>query len=217
MLRIALDTKAAVKIGPFSRGGKSRCPEGACDRDFDPQTTLTPFGILAPERAESYLWFSSSKVTADFMVDRIEEMWSKIAPAERPHTLVINADNGPENNGRRTQWLSRLAAFSNDRGITIELAYYPPYHSKYNLAERLWGILENHWRGELLSSEEKTLGLARSMTHKGNRPRVRKTAKAYKAGVALTKKAMRRIERRLQRKQGLEPWFITLAPNLNLG
>jgi hypothetical protein len=217
VLRISLDTKATVKIGPFSRGGKSRCPEPACDHDFDPQTTLTPFGILLPKQAQSYLWFGSSKVTADFMVDRIEEMWSKLDPAERPHTLVINADNGPENNGRRTQWLHRLVEFSNDQGITIELAYYPPYHSKYNPVERLWGILENHWRGELLSSEEKTLGLARSMTYKGNRPRVRKITKAYKAGVALTKKAMRGIERRLQRKEGLEPWFITISPNLNLG
>ena len=217
VLRISLDTKATVKIGPFSRGGKSRCPESACDHDFDPQTTLTPFGILLPKQAQSYLWFSATKVTADFMVDRIEEMWSKLDPAERPHTLVINADNGPENNGRRTQWLNRLVEFSNDQGITIELAYYPPYHSKYNPVERLWGILENHWRGELLNSEEKTLGLARSMTYKGNRPSVRKITKAYKAGVALTKKAMRGIERRLQRKQGLEPWFITISPNLNLG
>jgi len=217
VLRISLDTKATVKIGPFSRGGKSRCPEAACDHDFDPETTLTPFGILLPQRAESYLWFSSTKVTADFMVDRIEEMWSKIDPAERPHTLVINADNGPENNGRRTQWLHRLVEFSNDQGITIELAYYPPYHSKYNPVERLWGILENHWRGELLTSEEKTLGLARTMTYKGNRPTVRKITKVYKAGVSLTKKAMRGIERCLQRKKGLESWFITISPNLILG
>ncbi|WP_419606290.1 ISAzo13-like element transposase-related protein, partial [Thiolapillus sp.] len=38
----------------------------------------------------------------------------------------------------------------------MRLAYYPPYHSKYNPVERLWGVLENHWRGELLDSVEKT-------------------------------------------------------------
>ena len=38
------------------------------------------------------------------------------------------------------------------------LAYYPPYHSKYNPIERLWGILENHWNGEVLDTEEKILG-----------------------------------------------------------
>ncbi|MCU7881502.1 MAG: hypothetical protein KZQ60_13910 [Candidatus Thiodiazotropha sp. (ex Lucinoma aequizonata)] len=28
------------------------------------------------------------------------------------------------------------------------MAYYPPYHNKYNPVERLWGVLENHWQGE---------------------------------------------------------------------
>jgi len=177
VLRISLDTKAVVKIGPFSRRGTSRCPEAAYDHDFEPQTTLTPFGILWPQQAKSFLWFTPGKVTADFMVDCIEAMWAKIDPAERPHTLVIHADNGPENNGHRTQWLKRLAEFSDHEKITIQLAYYPPYHSKYNPVERLWGLLENHWRGELLNSVEKTLGLARTMTYKGKRPMVRKINK----------------------------------------
>jgi hypothetical protein len=41
-------------------------------------------------------------------------------------------DNGPENNGARTQWLKRLVAFSATHGVTVKLACYPPYHSKYN-------------------------------------------------------------------------------------
>ena len=32
----------------------------------------------------------------------------------------------------------------------IELAYYPPYHSKYNPVERCWSSLERHWNGTLL-------------------------------------------------------------------
>jgi len=47
-----------------------------------------------------------------------------------------------------------------ERNAPIQLANYPPYHSKYNLVERLCGILENHWRGELLSSVKKALGPA---------------------------------------------------------
>lgn len=31
---------------------------------------------------------------------------------DTPHTLVINADNGPENSGLRSQWLKRLLEFS---------------------------------------------------------------------------------------------------------
>lgn len=217
VLRISLDTKAAVKVGAYSRGGQSRCPEKAWDHDFDPEATLTPFGILLPDNATSFLWFTAGKVTADFMVDRIEEMWAEIDEADRPHTLVINADNGPENSGHRRQWLKRLVKFSDTHNVTVQLAYYPPYHSKYNPVERLWGVLENHWRGELLTSVEKTLGLARSMLYKGIKPTVRKVAKAYKAGVSLTDKAMNALEERLYRQPGLESWCIQITPIVDLG
>ncbi|WP_374212299.1 transposase [Thiolapillus sp.] len=39
-----------------------------------------------------------------------------------------------------------MTEFSDTHQIRIRLAYYPPYHSKYNPVERLWGVLENHWR-----------------------------------------------------------------------
>jgi hypothetical protein len=74
-LRISLDTKAAVAIGPFSRGGYNRCGVKAMDHDFGPEAKLVPFGMLLPKTGDSYLWFTKSKVTADFMVDRKEEIW----------------------------------------------------------------------------------------------------------------------------------------------
>jgi len=212
-LRISMDCKATVKIGSFSRGGKSRTNQCACDHDFEPEAKLTPFGIFVPESAESYLWFSEGPVTADFMVDRLEELWPKLYQRYPDvNTLVINADNGTESNGQRTQWLNRLVNFSHRSGLTIQLAYYPPYHSKYNPVERLWGILENHWRGELLDSIEKALGLARTMTYRGIEPRVRLIRKIYKTGVCLSKKAMRKVEAKINRLNGLEKWFITIKP-----
>ncbi len=78
------------------------------------------------------------------MVDQLQEVWPKLKEKFSLDTLVINADNGPECSGRRSQWLKRLQQFSNQENITIQLAYYPPYHSKYNPVERLWGILENN-------------------------------------------------------------------------
>lgn len=39
---------------------------------------LVPFGMLLPRTGESYLWCTKSKVTADFMVDRLEEIWPKL-------------------------------------------------------------------------------------------------------------------------------------------
>jgi len=132
-------------------------------------------------------------------------------------TLVINADNGPESSGRRTQWLKRLVEFSGKHEITIQLAYYPPYHSKYNPIERCWGILENHWRGQLLESIQKTLGLARTMTYAGVNPVVKLVRKIYSNGVTVTKKAMIEVEEKLTRLSGLEDWFIAISPDNSLG
>ncbi|MDQ6962431.1 MAG: transposase, partial [Mariprofundaceae bacterium] len=75
---------------------------------------------------------------------------------------VINVDNGPECSGHRTQWLKRMVELSDANQVSIQLAYYPPYHSKYNPVERLWGVLENHWKGKIFDSIDKALGLARS-------------------------------------------------------
>jgi transposase len=218
-IRISVDCKAVIKVGPFSRGGKSRIRQKASDHDFEPAEKLVPFGIFLPGMVESHFWFSTGPVTADFMADRIEELWGKLSKRfPNVRRLVINADNGPESSGQRTQWMKRLVGLSDAAGITIELAYYPPYHSKYNPVERLWGVLENHWRGELLTSTEKILGLARSMTYRGLLPStVRLIRKAYEKGVRLTKKQMLQIENRLQRLKGLEKYFIKIVPKLEMG
>ena len=99
------------------------------------------------------------------MVDALQNLWPSLQKRFDPHTLVINADNGPENSSRRSQFIKRLIAFAYANGVNISLAYYPPYHSKYNPIERVWGVLENHWNGELLDSVEKVLGFARTMTY----------------------------------------------------
>jgi len=177
VLRISVDTKATLKIGRFSRGGYNRQGDNAWDHDFQAAVTLTPFGILLPQTGDSHLWFAQGKVTADFMVDRLAELVPQWKQCFGLHTLVINADNGPESSGHRTQWLKRLVEFSDAHQLTIQLAYYPPYHSKYNPIERVWGVLENHWKGEIIDTVDKALGLARSMTYRHVKPTVRKVSK----------------------------------------
>ncbi len=217
VLRISLDTKATVKIGPFSRGGYNRQGAVACDHDFHSEKTLTPFGILLPATGENHLWFSQGKVTADFIADRLDEMIPKWKEKFAIHTLVVNADNGPESSGRRTWWLKRLVELSDTHAVIIRLAYYPPYHSKYNPVERLWGILENHWRGEIIDTVDKALGLARTMTYRGIKPTVRKVIRTYKTGKTLPSRIMKQIEGRLERKPGLEKWFVTIEPQPQTG
>jgi Rhodopirellula transposase DDE domain len=162
-LRISIDAKATVVIGPFSRRGKGRTRTKAADHDFKPEATLTPFGIFLPQYDDLWLYMTHSKVTSDFIVDRLEQWWQEVRLRFlHVKTLVINLDNGPENHSRRTQFLKRIVEFARKYGLEVQLAYYPPYHSKYNPIERCWGILEMHWNGSLLDSIGAALGFARS-------------------------------------------------------
>jgi len=219
VLRLSFDAKATVLIGALSRGGLSRVEVKAMDHDFQPQDKVTPFGILLPDEGRLFLYFTQGKVTSDFIVDCIQACWREIRD-EYPQvtTLLLNQDNGPENHSRRTQFMQRLTKWVDEEKLIIRLAYYPPYHSKYNPIERVWGVLEQHWNGSLLDSFETVLGFAQTLTWKQQRPVVRIVKKVYHTGVKLTQKAMNQLESRFERLQGLEKWFVTIRPlPLNLG
>jgi hypothetical protein len=212
-LRLSLDSKASVAIGPFSRGGQSRTGTKGVDHDFKPDGTLTPFGIFRPGTSASALFFTDSKVTSDFMADCLEQwLAERAAMLKDVRKLVLDLDNGPENSGPRSQWLWRMVQLAQRYGWVVVLAYYPPYHSKYNPIERLWGILENYWRGALLDGEAAVLGYAANMTYHGVHPEVHRCTQLYATGVKLTKAARKRLEKRLQRKAGLAKWAIEIAP-----
>ena len=210
-----MDAKATVKIGPFARGGKSRLQVEAADHDFAPAATITPVGIFLPTLDELFVYGVTSKVTSDCLVDRLAQWWE--GGRERfAHitTLVLNVDNGPENHSRRTQFMQRLVEFVQQYRVTVRLAYYPPYHSKYNPIERCWGILENHWSGTLLDSIDTVLQFARTMTWNGRHPVVDLVTTTYQTGVTLTRDAMATVEAQLQRLPDLGKWFVDIISPL---
>ncbi len=92
------------------------------------------------------------------------------------------------------------------------LTYYPPYHSKYNPIERVWGVLEQHWNGSLLDSLAAVLAFARTMLYKQSAPIVQHIQRTYATGVKLTAKAMAALEARLEREPDLEKYFVRIAP-----
>ncbi len=188
VMRISMDAKASVKVGDFSRGGKKRVRVKAADHDFKPSARVTPVGILVPQSDELFLACVTSKVTSDCLVDVLEQWWQSVRERfEHVRTRVLNLDNGPENHSHRSQFLNRLVAFAQTSQLTVKLASYPPYHSKYNPVERCWGILEAHWNGDVLDSVETVVKFAQTMTWKGKPPVVRVLTTIYHTGVRLTK------------------------------
>lgn len=213
VLRISMDPKATVKIGPFSRGGKSWGQVKAADHDFEPSATVTPVGIFLPQLDELFLYMVTSKVTSDCLVDRLIQWWESVGDRfSHIQMFVINLDNGPENHSRRTQFIKRMVDFVMHYRMRVRLAYYPPYHSKYNPVERCLGILENHWNGSLLDSVEVVVEFAKSMTWKRKHPVVELVTATYQTGVKLSKEAMEKLEEQIDRMPLLGKWFIDIVP-----
>lgn len=212
-LRLSIDAKAPVLIGPFSRGGKGRRGRKGADHDFNPWGKLTPFGIYLPDYKDLNLYFTASKVTSDFMVDRLDQFWHNNSDRlAKVRKVLVDLDNGPENHSRRSQFIYRLVLWAQARQVTVELVYYPPYHSKYNPIERCWGVLEVYWNGDLLDSEAAVLGFASNMTYAGKHPSVHLISQNYSRGVRRTKEEMKLLETRLLRHPDLPKWSLTIAP-----
>jgi transposase len=147
-----------------------------------------------PELKETSLYFGASKITADFIVDVLIDFWN--ANKERfaqIDTILLNIDNGPECNSRRTQFIKRICEFSRESNLMITLAYYPPYHSKYNPIERVWGGLEQHWNGDILDTKETVLKFAENFVWAGKQATIKLWTKTYETGISLTAKLDFRI------------------------
>ncbi|MEL7522136.1 MAG: ISAzo13 family transposase, partial [Cyanobacteria bacterium J06553_1] len=175
VLRLSMDAKAKVKVGNLSRGGydrRAQAPE-ADDHDTEWTDVLVPFGILNLQTDELTIFLGESAETPDFVVDCLTHWWAENQQNyAEVTTLAINLDSGGATRSNRTQFIKRLVLFARESGLTLELIYYPPYHSKYNPVERCWAALEQFWNGAILDSVETVLEWASRMMWKGFEPTV---------------------------------------------
>ena len=178
-----------------------------------PKEKLVPGGILEPVTGRSFLFFGTNYKTSDFMVDGIFLWWEeRKRDLSGVKQIVINLDNGPECNGRRSQFLLRMTEFADRTGLCVRLVYYPPYHSKYNAVERYWAGLEKSWNGYLLSTVGTVLNRARNFFWKKRRTVAQLLEAPYEKGVRVCGNAKTKLEQRLIRSPALPWWDITINP-----
>jgi hypothetical protein len=214
-LRISIDTKAKVKLGEFSRGGRLRCFESikALDHDMEASGLLVPLGILEVKQKQFNVVYGNSRETSDFIVDGLAYWW-RYNKRRYSHIkrLQIDLDNGPELESHRTQFLKRIVDFSDAIQRPIELVYYPPYHSKYNPVEHCWGVLESHWSGSLLTDWEAVREWTKTMRWDGVAPNVYFLNREYHRGVKLTPRELKSYEKRLTRTPLIDRWSLFIEP-----
>ncbi len=219
ILRISVDVKAKVKVGNLSRKGYARTINAPVADDHDQHWTdvLTPFGLYEVNTDNTFLIFGNSRETPDFIVDCLEKWWDERQfMMDDYDMLMIDLDNGKSVAGNTKQFLKRMVAFSKKISIPIQMVYYPPYHSKYNLVERFWAALENYWSPLILDTVSNTLEIAKKVTWKGMNPIVHFINKTYETGIRVTDEELENIEKNIIRNPILKKWDLVINHSLNL-
>lgn len=214
-MRISIDSKARVKIGSLSRGGKARYKEAikASDHDHNWSETLIPFGILDLNQEKLSVYFGTSSETSDFIVDCLSMWWlNNQQNYPELEELVINLDNGISHRSDRTQFIKRIVQFSLKNQLKIHLIYYPPYHSKYNSIERCWAVLENYWNGVVLDTVSCAINWASNMTWKGKHPNVHLIENIYPKGITVSSSELQFFQQFWQPSESLPKWDVTIIP-----
>ena len=212
MVMISIDTKDKVLLGPFSRNGKNRIQIEAVDHELT-NDCLIPFGILDLKNNTPYFFNYTSKPTSLDLVDCIEEFFEEQYLNKDISKLMIFLDNGPDNSGVRTIFLSGLINIAKKYNIQIELVYYPPYHSKYNPVERLWARLEKIWNGFLLETKEVCLSFKKNLTWRNTKSVTKLKEVKYEKGLTINKKEMKMLEDKyITRTDGIKKWSVLITP-----
>ena len=215
-LRISIDSKAKVKIGNLSRGGKARTLEAkqADDHDNHWDAVLVPFGILDVVADQLSIYFGQSAETSDFIVDCLEAWWAEHQDYyPETEVLAIDLDGGSAVRSNRTQFIKRMVQFAQTTGLWVHLIYYPPYHSKYNPIERCWAALENYWNGSILNSIEEALQWASNMSWKGFKPLVHLVEGTYEKNITVPNDELEPYKQQWLRSEVLPKWDIKIVPN----
>lgn len=174
---------------------------------------MIPFGILDLSSDQLYVCYGTSCKTSDFVCDALSWWWDQVKEAnQNVEELIIYADNEPENNSHRTQFLYRIVEFARKTGLNIRLVYYPPYHSKYNPIERCWSFLERHWNGTLLDTVLTVVEWTKSMTRKHLNPVVHLLDSVYERGVRPNQETLLALQPYINRHSELKKWDVTITP-----
>jgi hypothetical protein len=118
---------------------------------------VIPHGLYDLFRNEGYIQIGTSHDTGEFACDSLWYWWenhgSKWYPMAR--AILLLCDGGGSNSSRHYLFKQDLQTLSNDLGLEIRVAHYPPYTSKYNPIEhRLFPHVTRACQGVIFESVE---------------------------------------------------------------
>ena len=200
---ISVDAKKRELVGNYKNNGiewrqkNSPLEVNAYDFLTDSEGVAIPYGIYDMGVNKGWVNVGITKDTAEFAVQSIRNWWYKmgIYYHNNATSLLITADGGGSNSSKGKLWKYELQKFSNETGMTIEVAHFPPGTSKWNKIEhRLFSYISKNWRGRPLVSYEVIIKLiASTKTAKGLNVECEIDKSIYKTGINITEKQMNDI------------------------
>ncbi|MDZ7900423.1 MAG: ISAzo13 family transposase [Arcicella sp.] len=151
---LSIDTKKKEFIGNFYRDGKCYCqaPLIVYDHDFPSLAdgVLIPHGIFDLTQNKGYISIGQSKDTSEFLVDNIKYHWQNNIQKDYQNAreMLLLMDGGGSNSCLHYIVKEDLQKLANELKMTINIAHYPAYCSKYNPIEHLlFPHIQRAWKG----------------------------------------------------------------------
>jgi len=154
---ISIDAKKKESIGNLYREGHLETTEAieVYDHDYSylEEAKASLYSIYDLENNEAFVNINTSSDTSDFACDSIRIWWNTIGKKRYPdaNSILILADGGGSNSCRHHVFKESLQNLSNELGIELRMAHYPPYTSKWNPIEhRLFPHITRSLSGVIL-------------------------------------------------------------------
>lgn len=187
---LSMDTKKKELLGLFYRQGRLFTAEGreVFDHDFPSfaNGVVIPHGLYDLKRNRGYVNLGTSRDTSEFACDSLFQWWTAEGREAYPQAteLLLLCDGGGSNSASHYLFKEDLQKLVDRMGVTIRVAHYPPYCSKYNPIEhRLFPHLTRACQGIILECvEQARYYMAKATTQTGLKVVVNILDKVYETG-----------------------------------
>jgi len=158
---VSMDTKKKESLGNFYREGRlyTLSELHTYDHDFPSyaEGVIIPHSLYDLHLNVGYIQLGTSHDTAEFACDSFRLWWTTYGRHLYPTAtaILVLCDGGGSNSAQHHLFKQDLQALTDELGIEIRIAHYPPYCSKYNPIEhRLFPHVTRACQGVIFTSVE---------------------------------------------------------------
>ncbi|MEO9594938.1 ISAzo13 family transposase, partial [Rhodopirellula bahusiensis] len=191
---ISIDTKKKEMLGNFYRPGTART-DGlvhTLDHDFGSvgNGKLIPYGVYDVNANEALMALAQGSDTGELVGDAIRRWYHRMGRYRYggANRMLVLADAGGSNGCRVGLFREKLWELSRDLGVSIRVAHFPSYCSKYNpIDHRLFSHVSRSLKGIIFRNVEAVAeAIATTKTSTGLQVKVEVMKRIYERGIKAT-------------------------------